>query len=154
MWSSANKYCNQIAENYKPFLKYDKVYILNIPAYYKGVAAFRSAFAETIYIKNEKSPANKIQIISGCYQESAYDTLASVSLKGDTINVFGPKKKTPYFSTNGGWAKSYETDAYYVKYDLTGCSYKLVFNQEIPKNSAFISGYWKKTGEDKLRDWA
>jgi hypothetical protein len=146
-WSSANNYCRQLIKNYKPFLKYDRVYILNVPSYYKGIAAFRSAFAETIYMKYEKSPVDRIRIISGCYEESSCDSLLSVSRKQDTINVIGPKKQTPHFSNNGGWANSYETHEYSVKYDLSICSYILSFNQKIPKNTAFIysvNGIWKK----------
>jgi hypothetical protein len=147
VWNSANDYCSRLTENYRPFLNYERVFILNVPAYYKGLAAFRSAFAETIYMKYGNSSTDKIRIISGCYQESADDSLVSVSMSANTVHVSGFKKRTPYFSTNGGWAVSYETNEYSVKYDPTGCSYMLSFKQEIPKNSAFIytvNGIWKK----------
>jgi len=148
VWRSVSSYCEQITQNYKPFLKkYDRVYILNVPTYYKGVAAYRSAFAETIYMKLDKSSINNIRVISGCYQESGSDTLISVSKKGNTINVLGPQKENPYFSTGGGWARSFKTDEYSVEYDPTGCSYVLLFKHEIPKNSIFIylsNSIWKK----------
>lgn len=147
VWNSANDYCNRLIENYKPFLKYDHVYVLNIPAYYKGIAAFRSAFPEEIFFKHNNSPAEKIRIISGSYVDSPDDSLISVSINGKTIKVKGVSKKTPYFSTDGGWAKSYDTEEYSVVYDLTGCSYSLLFKKEIPENSAFIytsNDSWKK----------
>ena len=149
VWNSANDYCNELTKNYKPFLQYDRVYVLNVPTYYKGVAAFRSAFAETIFMKYDTSPTEKIRVISGCYQESAADSLVSVLISGNTVTVSGQKKRTSFFSTNGGWARSYETDEYKVSFDPSGCSYTLVFKQEIPKNSAFIytsNGTWKKAG--------
>jgi hypothetical protein len=147
VWNSANEYCKQITENYKPFLKYDRVYVLNIPAYYKGLAAFRSAFPETIFEKFGSSPTDKIRIVSGSYLKSDSDSLLSVSRNGKTVTVSGPQKKTPFFSTDGGWPRSYETDQYSVKFDTSGCSYTLSFRQEIPENSAFIytlGGTWKK----------
>ena len=147
VWSSDNEYCGQLTQNYKPFLPYDRVYILNVPTYYKGVAAFRSAFAETIFMRYDASPIEKIRVISGCYQESGADSLASVSIAGNTVTVTGQKKNTPFFSTNGGWAKSYETEEYKVSFNPDGCSYTLVFKGDIPKNSAFIctsQSAWKK----------
>ena len=147
IWNAANEHCNMLIENYKPYLKYDRVYVLNVPAYYKGVAAFRSAFRAAIYFKQDKSPVEKIRVISGCYQESNYDSLVSVSLTAKNIEVSAVKKPSPYFSTDGGWAKSYETDEYKVDFDPTGCSYVLTFKKEIPLNSAFIYSVgdtWKK----------
>jgi len=147
VWNSANDYCNRLIENYKPFLKYDKVYVLNIPAYYKGIAAFRSAFPEEVFFKHDKSPVEKIKIISGSYEHSPDDSLLSVKINDKTVEVKGVSKKTSYFSTDGGWAKSYDTDEYTVTFDSTGCSYLLLFKQEIPENSAFIyasNGSWKK----------
>lgn len=147
VWNSANDYCNRLIENYKPFLKYDNVYVLNIPSYYKGVIAFRSGFPEEIFFKHNKSPIEKIRIISGSYEDATADSLLSVSINGDTVEVKGISKKTPYFSIDGGWAKSYDTDEYTVTFDSTGCSYSLLLKQEIPENSAFIypsNGSWKK----------
>jgi hypothetical protein len=147
IWNSANDYCNKLIENYKPFLKFDNVFILNVPSYYKGVVAFRSAFPETIYIWHNKSPVEKIHVISGTYQESWTDTLQSVKKSGNIIEVTGPKKRTPHFCTVG-WAKSYQTKEYNVDFDSTGCSYRITFKHDIPPNSAFIytvNGIWKKT---------
>ncbi len=148
IWTSVNEHCHKLAENYKPFQKYDRVYVLNVPTYYKGAAAYRSAFTETIFMKNNSS-AEKIHVISGCYQASESDTVISVVIKENSVTVSGPKKKTPYFSTRGGWAKSYETDEYTVAFDPTGCSYTLHFKQQFPANSAFIYtslSSWKKAG--------
>ena len=142
-----NDYCNTITKNYNPFLQYDRVYILNMPTYYKGVAAFRSAFAETVYMQYNRAPAEKISVISGCYQETLADSLVSVLISGDTVTIKGPKKKTPFFSTNAGWAKSYESNEYKVDFDSSGCNYTLVFKQEMPKNSAIVylnNVNWKK----------
>lgn len=146
LWSASNKHCKELTLNYEPFLKNENVYVLSIPAYYKGVAAFRSAFKETIFM-NYGSPAGPIHVISGCYRETETDTLTSVEVIGQKVTVTGPQKTTPYFSTNGGWARSYETDEYEVIYDPSGCSYTLVFKHEIPSNSVFIyanNGTWKK----------
>ncbi|MBI4929966.1 MAG: hypothetical protein HY841_04325 [Bacteroidetes bacterium] len=147
VWNKANNYCNRLVEQYKPFIKYDHVYVLNIPAYYKGIAAFRSSFDASIFFTYDKSPIKKIQVIAGCYQDFDSDSIASVKTIGNEIQVIGPKKKTPYFSTGGGWAKSYETDQYKVTFDSAKCSYLLRFKNEIPLNSAFIyagSDSWKK----------
>ncbi len=147
VWNADNEYCAALVQNYKPFIQYNKVYVLNMPTYYKGAAAFRSAFAETISMKYDASPAENIHVISGCYQESSADSLTSVSITGNLLTVSGPKMKTPFFSTNGGWAKSYETEAYKVSFSPDGCSYTLAFKQDIPKNSAFIctsNNTWKK----------
>ncbi|MEK6614917.1 MAG: hypothetical protein AABZ32_02225 [Bacteroidota bacterium] len=147
VWNSANDYCNQLIQNYKPFLKYDKVYVLNVPTYYKGVAAFRSAFEASIFFKQDKYPVERINVISGCYQDFPADSLLSVRINGKLVEVKSISQKSPYFSTNGGWAKSYETEEYKVTFDSTGCSYSLLFKQEIPENSAFIytsNGSWKK----------
>lgn len=147
IWISTNDYCNRLIENYKPFLKYDHVYVLNIPAYYKGITAFRSAFPEEVFFKHDKSPVKKIKIISGSYEDFPADSLLSVRINDKTVKVKGTHKKTPYFSTDGGWAKSYETDEYTVIFDSTGSSYLLLFKQEIPENAAFIyasNGSWKK----------
>ena len=147
VWNSANNYCNQLIRNYKPFLKYDNVYVLNMPSYYKGIAAFRCAFPEAIYFMYEESPIEKIHVISGCYQESIHDSLASIKMNGTKIKVNGPRKTTPHFSTNGGWAQSYETNEYALNFDTTKCSYTLSFKNEIPPNSAIIyttNGSWKK----------
>lgn len=146
VWTSASEYCNRLTESYRPFLKYDKVYVLNVPAYYKGVAAFRSAFAETIFMKYDCA-ADNIRVVSGCYQRSPADSVVSVSRTDSSVLVVGPRMKTPYFSSSGGWAVSYETDEYAVKYDLAGCAYTLRFKGEIPRNSAFVycsGGIWKK----------
>ena len=146
VWNDTNDYCNKLVKNYKPFLQYDHVFVLNAPSYYKGVAAFRSAFSETIYMRYNKSPVEKIHAVSGVYQESWTDTLTSVKKYENTIKVIGPKKNTPHFCV-GGWAKSYETKDYTVDFDSTGCSYQLTFKQGIPSNSAFIytsNGTWKK----------
>jgi hypothetical protein len=145
-WNSTNEYCNRLIQNYKPFLQYDNVFVLNVPSYYKGVAAFRSAFPETIFMKYDKYPIEKIHVIAGAYQESWTDTLKSVKKWGNTIEVAGPEKRTPHFCI-GGWAKSYETKEYKVVFDSTGCSYLLTFKQDIPQNSALIytsNGAWKK----------
>lgn len=148
VWNAVNERCNELIRNYKPFQQYERVYVLNVPAYYRGVAAFRSAFAETVYMKNSGSVEN-IRVISGCYQESDSDTIKSVTIKENTVTVSGPNKETPYFSANGGWAKSYETEEYKVVFSPDGCSYTLLFKQEIPTNSAFIYASlaaWKKAG--------
>ena len=146
VWNSANEYCNKLIENYKPFLQYDHVFVLNVPSFYKGVAAFRSSFPEAIYMRCDGSPPEKIQAISGAYQESFDDTLTSVKISGNRVEVVGPKKSTPHFCIDG-WAKSYETEEYKVVFDSTRCSYLLIFKQDIPPNSAFIytsNGIWKK----------
>lgn len=146
VWNSVNDRCNQLIENYKPLLKFDKVYVLNVPAYYLGVTAFRSALSETVYFKYDKHPIKKMSIISGCYEDFQEGSAIQVKISGKQIEVAGPKKQTPFFSTKGGWAKSYETEEYSVKFDSSGCSYTLEFKNEIPDNSAFIyavMGEWK-----------
>lgn len=148
VWSATNDYCNSLTENYKPFQNFQRVYVLNVPTYYRGVAAFRSAFAETVYMKNN-SPTENIRVISGCYQESDSDTVTAITFTGNSVSVSGPKKKTPYFSTSGGWARSYSTREYDVIFNPTGCAYTMVFKEKIPENSAFIytsGGIWKKAG--------
>ena len=147
VWISANDYCTRVIQNYKPSLKYNRVYVLSMPSYYNGIAAFRSAFKQNIFYAFNKSPVEKIEIISGYYKESFSDSLMSVKKNADTIIVCGAKKRTPFFSTGAGWAKSHETDEYKVDFDSTGCSYRLTFKKEIPQNSAFIYANgvtWKK----------
>ncbi|MBI4946955.1 MAG: hypothetical protein HY840_11220 [Bacteroidetes bacterium] len=146
VWNSANEYYTQLIQNYKPFLKYDNIYVLNVPSYYKGVAAFRSSFPETIYMRYNKYSVEKIHVISGTYQESWTDTLLSVKISDNIIEVTGPAKRTPHFCIDG-WPKSYETQEYKVIFDSTGCSYKLIFKKEVPSNAIFIytsNGIWKK----------
>lgn len=145
-WVSTNSYCNHIIEKYRPFLEYENVYVLDAPAYYHGIAAFRSAFPEAIFF-NYNSPQEKIRFISGSYHDSPADSLTSVTSTGNKINVKGNHRSAPYFSTVGGWAKSYQTDEYSVDFDSSGCSYLLSFKKEVPQNSAFIypvNGEWKK----------
>jgi hypothetical protein len=147
VWKTTSDYCTRLIREYKPFLKYNKVYVLNIPAYYYGVAAFRSTLAQTIFMQY-KYPA-EIETIAGSYYESPADSLLSVNkIDSNTFEVKGNfKRRTPYFSTDAGWAKSYETDSYKVTFDSSGCSYILTFKQKIPENSAFIyssSEGWKK----------
>ncbi len=146
VWTSVNDYCNRLIENYKPFLKYEKVFVLDAPAYYNGIAAFRSAFSSAIFFKYN-SPDEKINFITGSYYDSPSDTLISINRTGNKIEVKGNPQRLHYFSTAGGWAKSYETDEYKVDFDSTGCSYILTFKKEIPQNSAFIyaaGDSWKK----------
>lgn len=137
VWIATNDHCNALVQNFRPFSRFENIYVLNVPAYYKGVAAFRSAFAETVFMKNN-SPAQNIRVISGCYQESATDTVLSVLIEKNTVIVSGPDLDSPYFSTDAGWARSYETDEYNVFFDPGGCSYTLRFKHEIPANSTFI----------------
>jgi len=147
VWNDVNDYCNRIIQNYQPFLKYDPVYVLNIPSYYKGIAAFRSDFPQTIYFHHDKTLIAKIHVIAGSYVETPADSLLSVRIKNDTIEVIGRQKKKPFFSYYGSWAYSYETDDYKVVFDSSGCSYFLQFKKKIPENSAFIytsNGSWKK----------
>ena len=95
----------------------------------------------------DKTPVEKIHIVSWCYQESFNDTLLSVNASENKIQVNGPQKATPHFSTNGGWARSYETPDYRLNFDTTKCAYTLLFKSQIPPNSAFIytaNGNWKK----------
>jgi len=148
VWIQVNTYCNQLVESHKPFAEYEHAYLLNVPAYYKGVAAFRSAYESTVEIKNS-TPPEKINVIAGCYQDSGSDSIASVEFNYKRITVIGPKRETPYFSTAGGWAKNYENDDFRVVFDASGCSYTIFFKQEIPKNSVFLynsKGAWKKAG--------
>ncbi len=148
LWHSSNEYCHQLIKNYSPYLKYDHVYVLNEPAYFKGVVALRSDLRAAVYYAHDHSPVDKIRIVSGCYQESLNDSLISVKVNGQTVEVNGQKKSTPHFCTTG-WAKTYSTDEYDVIFDLSGCSYVIKFKKEIPPNSAFIyavKGNWKKTG--------
>ena len=146
VWNSTNNYCNQLAKNFQPFLKYEKVFILDAPAYYNGLAAFRSALEERIYFEFG-SPLEKINFISGSYHESSADSLVSIKVTDGSLVVKGPADRKQYFSIKGAWAKSYETDEYKVAFDSTGYSYTLTFKKEIPPNSVFIyaSGdNWKK----------
>jgi hypothetical protein len=145
LWISTNEHCNQLVKNYQPFLKYDRVYVLDAPAYYNGIAAFRSAFRPTMYFKYDL-PLEKIRFITGSYHDTDADSLISAHLSISSFEIKGKPRKTPYFCTDGGWAKSYETDEYSVTFDPKGCSYILRFKQEIPANSAFIyavNGRWK-----------
>ena len=74
--------------------------------------------------------------------------LSNSELKRISVDEYKvAKKNTPYFSTDAGWAKSYQTDEYMVRFEPGGCGYTLTFKREIPTNSAFIwtSGSdWKK----------
>ena len=146
VWISTYEYCNSLIDNYKSYLNYNRVYILDVPAYYHGIPAFRSAFRPTMYLKYNL-PLDKISFISGSYSDKAEDTLNTVHKNGRIIQVKGHPRKTPYFSTDGGWAKSYETDEYSVTFDSIECSYIIAFKKEIPANSAFVyaaNGKWVK----------
>lgn len=147
VWTDVNNYCSRVIQNYQPFLTYDHVYVLNIPCYYKGIAAFRADFSQSIYFHyNDKSSEN-IRVIAGSYLETPADSLHSVLIKEDRVEVAGPQKKNPFFSYYGRWAYSYERRDYVVDFDSSGCSYTLRFKNGIPKNSAFIytsNGLWKK----------
>jgi hypothetical protein len=143
-WESTNEYCNSLIRSYAPFLPYEHVYVLNEPTYYQGVIAFRYDTRAAMYYAHSHSPVDKIRIVSGCYQESIHDSLVSVKRMGNKVEVKGPEKNTPHFST-GGWAKSYQTNEYSVTFDPTGCAYVLEFEKGIPPNSAFIytlNGKW------------
>ena len=146
VWNSVNDRCNQLIASYKPLLAFEKVYVLNIPAYHLGITAFRSALSESMYFKYDGYPIEKMSIISGCYENTPGDSLIAVKISGRHIEVVGSKKLTPFFSTIGGWAKSYETEEYSVIFDTVGCSYTLDFKKEIPDNSVFIyavNGEWR-----------
>jgi hypothetical protein len=146
VWTDTNDYCSRLIEDYKPFLKYDRVYVLDVPAYYNGVAAFRSAFRPTMFFKYDL-PLDKIRFITGSYHDSPADTIHSIQISENKIEVRGAKRKTPYFSTNGGQAVSYKTEEYNVEFDSLRCAYALVFKEKIPANSAFIyarGNTWQK----------
>lgn len=148
IWRDSNDYCKNLANDFAPFCKYDRVYVLNETEYYKGVPAFRSALAATIYYKYQNDQPNKIKIVSGAYQNSFNDSIIFVSIDSirNKVIVRSTLKKTPYFCT-GGWPESYETDEYVANFDSTGCSYELQFKNKIPANAVFLyinSGRWKK----------
>lgn len=145
-WTSTNEYCSKLIENFKSFSNYDRVYVLDVPAYYNGIAAFRSAFRPTMFFRCN-IPLEKIRLLSGSYHDSAADSLQAINFSVDTIEVKGANRKTPYFSTNGGNATSYETAEYCITFDSTGWAYTLFFKEEIPANSVFIyacGNTWKK----------
>ena len=121
VWTETNAYCTRLAENYKPFLKYDKVYVLDLPAYYKGISAFRCGFPETIFF-NYNLPPEKISVITGSYYEHPADSITSACILEKRIEVKGNLRSTPYFSTRGGWAKSYQTEECIVNFDSMGCA--------------------------------
>ena len=147
VWNDVNDYCSQVIQNFEPFLNYDRVYVLNIPSYYKGIAAFRADFPKTIFFHYHKKQIQKIRVIAGSYVETSADSLLSVRIKHDSVFVVGPKKTNPFFSYYASWAHSYQTDDYTVEFDSLKCSYLFRFKNGIPKNSAFIytsNGKWKK----------
>ncbi|MBI3500687.1 MAG: hypothetical protein HY063_02745 [Bacteroidetes bacterium] len=146
VWISTNNYCAELVQNYQPFPRYERVYVLGLPSYYNGLAAFRSAFEQNIFYAYN-SPLEKIEMIAGYYFESPADSILSAKISDAKIEVKGVAKKTPFFSTGAGWPKSHETDEYKVEFDSAGSSYILTFKHEIPPNSALIysSGdNWKK----------
>ena len=146
VWISANEYCNNMIDDYKSFLSCERVYVLDVPAYYNGVPAFRSGFRPTMNFKYG-IPLEKIRFITGSYHDTASDSLTSVIMDSGFVKVTGPKRNAPYFSTDGGQAKSYETDEFKVSFDSLRCSYQIQFKKPVPANSAFIypSGKkWKK----------
>lgn len=145
-WNDVNLFCNKLITNYKPLLKYDQVYVLNIPGYYKGIAAFRSAFPETIYFKYGATNYKNIEPISTYYYESRADSIKSISIKDTVIEVIGQKKASPFFGTGGGWSKSYRTEKYAVKYSPDGSSYTVTFKDNLPAKAIFVyekDGDWK-----------
>ena len=79
----------------------------------------------------QKTLIAKIHVIAGSYVETRADSLLSVRIKNDTIEVIGRQKKKPFFSYYGSWAYSYETDDYKVVFDSSGCSYFLQFKKKI-----------------------
>ena len=148
IWNEVNDYCKLVIGNYQSMLKYNNVYILGIPSYYKGIAALRSDFPTTIFFNHgQPSSLGNINVIAGYYYESASDSISDVSFISDTIKVIGQTKKSSFFGYYGSWARSYETEEYKVIFDSTGCSYTLLLKQGIPENSAFIyisNGEWRK----------
>ncbi len=146
VWAGSNDRCNKLIEGFRPFLEYETVYILNVPAYYNGVPAFRSSLPTAISMKLKKIPLEKIQSISEYYHEAATDTLRSVIRSGDTLKVQGPARKYPFFSAKGGWPSSYTNDAFSVTFDPSGCAYSLVFKKKRSSHSVIIKAVndeWK-----------
>lgn len=145
-WKAANEYCKHLIEEIKNFSQHQRIYVLDAAAYYYGIPAFRSGFSYAVNLKYGWA-IDKIKFIAGSYHDSPSDSIVSVTISQNTINVIGKQKITPYFSTDGGWAKSYETDEYRVAFNERGNSYTIYFKDEIPSNSAFIYAlpvFWKK----------
>jgi hypothetical protein len=137
VWIDANNCCKSIVKNYESFTKFNRVYILGVPSYYHGLAAFRSAFNENIFYAFGKKPEN-IEVVAGYYCESDADTIRSVLHEKNIFCLQARKKQTPFFTTGAGWPKSFKTQEYEVKFDSSGCAYKLIFEKDIPSGTAFI----------------
>lgn len=148
-WKLTNEYCENLVEGIRNFSGYKRIYVLDAAAYYYGIPAFRSGFCHAVNLRYGWE-LDKIRFISGSYHNAPDDSLASVAIQQRKINVIGKQKITPYFSTDGGWAKPYETDEYKVVFDESGNSYTIYFKDEYPPNSVFIYAFqvsWKKVNE-------
>ncbi len=145
VWISANTYCKNLVQKFEPYIKYDHVYVLGLPSYYNGIAAFRSAFVENIFYAFNKS--NGVDVIAGYYFESPNDSIRSAVRKENTFSLTGRKKSTPFFSIGAGWPKPEENDEYKTTFDSSGCVYILEFKKNIPENSVFVyaaGNEWRK----------
>lgn len=146
LWKSTNDYCRNAIENFATFAEFDRIYVLDAPAYLHGIPAFRSGFRPAMHLRYGWS-LEKIRFIAGSYHDSEADTLRSVLIRDSLVRVEGNVRPKPYFSTDGGWARSYETEEYSVIFDSSGNSYSIYFNGKYPRNSAFVyasHGLWKK----------
>lgn len=144
--------CNRLLNDFRPLMKHEKIYVLSFPAYANGVAAFRTGFRPAVYLSHEPFELDRITIAAQHYQDSPADTIRSVHRSGDTIRVEGPVRPTPFFSTGGGWAKSFETEDIRAEFAEDGCSYRLTFNRTPPPDHVIVysSGdTWKILAEQQ-----
>lgn len=147
-WKDTNQYCYALLKNFEPYMDRDKIYILNLPSYYNGIAAFRTGFLESIYFKYHKDvPKKSVAVISHSYMSSVVDSISVVKKNSKDLEVSASKRKTPYFGSGGGWAQSYSNADYTVTFDISKCAYLLSFQDSIPRNAVIlqVSGTeWEK----------
>ena len=147
-WKETNKYCYTLLKNFEPYIHQDKIYILNLPSYYNGIAAFRTGFLESIYFKYYKDiPKKNITIVSHSYMNASVDSISVFRKNSKGFAVSVPKRKKPYFGSGGGSAKSYNTNSFTVNFDSSKCAYLLSFRDSVPKNAIILSisgTTWKK----------
>lgn len=149
-WIESSRFNDQIIESFPKVSDQEEILVLNTPAYFNGRASFRSSLGQALFMHEKISHPEQIKTVAGTYLKNINDTLILAVRNAGTIEVIGPKSRTPYFSTGGGWARSYQSEKLAVEFNPDCNAYLLNFNylDTYRLRVFYITGeYWKELVE-------
>lgn len=138
-WEETNAYCNSVVKNFEPYVNEERIYLLNLPSYYKGVPAFRSGFPEAVFFNYHKNTDEKnFSVVSQFFAAQENDSVTVVRRSEKELEVTACGNAKQFFYNYGGWANSYAEREFSVDYDPAKRAYLLSFPGGIPHDAAFL----------------